>query len=213
MIFSDIAAEQFSRALANKRFPHCSPFSEGLEFSTQKHLLDTCEVHKKFEQEVTRIAKVEASMREQGLDSKYLGTKGWKNNVLTGLYVVKSLRDHVQAAAAPLPNPLILLRVKRAARCKEFVNSLPLSCCLAVRHTTLLVVEVVDYLGAHDELYDIRHGRGTESEFDGASTFSDRTMKLWFENRCEGRLLGSAVSPQSQKVPPCIYKRACQATS
>jgi hypothetical protein len=183
MIFRDIAAEQFPHAVAIKRFPHCSPFAKGLEFVTPKQLSDIGEVQGRFEKIVTSMARVEASMRQEGLNPKYLGTKGWKDNVLTGLYVTKSLQDHIQAAASRLPKPLKLRPVKRAARCKEFIDFLPLSYCLALRHTTLLMVEVIDYLGAHDELYDIRHGRGTGSEFDGASNFSDRTMKLWFENR------------------------------
>jgi hypothetical protein len=183
MIFRDIAAAQFPHAVAIKRFPHCSPFSRGLEFVTQKQLSDISEVQDKFQREVTSMAKVEASMQQQGLNPTYLGTKGWKDNVLTGLYVAKGLQGHILAAASRLPKPLKLRPVKRAARCKEFIDSLPLSYCLALRHTTLLMVEVIDYLGAHDELYDIRHGRGTGSEFDGASNFSDRTMKIWFENR------------------------------
>lgn len=183
MIFRDIAADQFPHAVAIKRFPHCSPFSRGLEFVSQKQLSDICEVQDKFQKKVNSMARVEASMRQRGLDCNYLGTKGWKDNVLTGLYVAKSLQDYILAAASRLPKPLKLRPVKRAARCKEFIDSLPLSYCLALRHTTLIMVEVIDCLGAHDELFDIRHGRGTGSEFDGASNFSDRTMKLWFENR------------------------------
>ncbi|ERF76114.1 hypothetical protein EPUS_01447 [Endocarpon pusillum Z07020] len=184
MIFNDIAAEQCAQALAMQRLPYCSPFAQGLGYPTQNQLADVCEMHQKFEKQVNSMAKAEAGMLQQGLDTKYFRIKGWKSNVLTGLNVVKAMEKYVQAPAARLPNPNMLRAEKKAVRCREFVECLPISYCLAVRHTTLLSVQVVDYLGLHHEVYDIRHGRGRGTGLGGEAgvDLCDRTMKVMFEN-------------------------------
>ncbi|KAF7505802.1 hypothetical protein GJ744_000377 [Endocarpon pusillum] len=189
-IFNDIAAEQCAQALAIKRFPYCSPFAAGLGYPTQNQLSDVCEMHRKFEKQVNSMAKAEAGMLQQGLDTKYFRIKGWKSNFLSGLHVVKRMEEYVQAPAARLPNPSMLRAEKRALRCREFVDCLPISYCLAVRHTTLLSVQVVDYLGLHHEVYDIRHGRGRGAGLgsEAAVNLCDRTMKVMFENYCDTTL-------------------------
>ena len=183
-IFNDIAAEQCAQALAMKRFPYCSPFAKGLGYTTQNQLSDASEMHQRFEKQVSSMANVEASMLQQGLNTKYFRIKGWKSNVLTSLNVVKSMEEYVLAAASRLPKPNMLRAEKKALRCREFVDSLPISYCLAVRHTTLLMVQVVDHLGLHHEVYDIRHGRGRGAGLgiDAGVNLCDRTMKIMFEN-------------------------------
>lgn len=187
MIFNDIAAEQCAQALAMKRFPYCSPFVKGVGYPTQNQLSDVCEMHQAFEKQVNSMANVELSMLQQGLNTKYFRIKAWKSNVLSGLNVVKRMEEYVLAPAARLPNPSMLRAEKKALRCREFIDFLPLSYCLAVRHTTLLSVQVIDYLGLHHEVYDIRSGRGRGSGL-GSETgvdLCDRTMKVMFENYCD----------------------------
>ncbi len=187
MIFNDIAAEQCAQALAMRRFPYCSPFTKGLGYPTQNQLSDACTMHQDFERQVSSMTQAEIGMLRQGLDTKYFTIKNWKSNVLTGLNVVRSMEQYVMAAASYLPNPNMLRAHKKALRCKAFVDSLPTSYCLAVRHTTLLMLQVIDYLGLQHKVYDIRYGRGRGIEHgcDTGVHLCDRTMKIMFENSCD----------------------------
>lgn len=204
MIFDDIAVQQFPHALAMKRFPPWA-FSEREVISVELRIQDLKDVHLTILQKVDNMAKVEADMLQLDLCWHYLGTKGWKRNVVTCLYVVRRLREFLQTQPhLDAGDPTI----------KNFVDSLPLSYCLAVRHTTLLTIELINFLvGGHEHFAKIRGDIGSEP-FDQAVSFFDRCIRLVLENGFYGYppVAGLFLTPDERNLGRDGREIVCQSS-
>lgn len=183
-IFRQIAAVQFPHALELRRRPYRSPFLRGLECATPWWLEDISKTHERFLKEIQLMSDIQASMIREDFHMKYVGVMGWKRNVLTALHVIHRMQEFILAPTVRNPNRRMMRVEEKILRCKDFVESLPVSYCLAVRHTTLIVLEMMDFIGTYHQLYATRRSIGTEHGDTGA--ISDRAMKLMFENDFNG---------------------------
>jgi hypothetical protein len=195
MIFNDIAKEQYSHAFEMKKYPYLPPFSTGVEFTTQKELALAGETQQQYDDEVDKMAEIGACMQRQGVRPKYFGVKGWKYNVITALYANKTMQEFIFAASSHYINPHMLGPDDNAWRCETFINCLPVSYCLAMRFTTLMRLELINFLGSLPERYAKR--RGNRNGPEALIQIDERSMKIMLENLFQSAFTDAAQALES----------------
>jgi hypothetical protein len=184
-IFDDIAALQFPLAVEMTKYPSHWPFGKDVEFSTPSRLSVACTFYNSVQSELQLMQEVVQLMSDQGVGRKYVGVKGWKRNVMTGISFLARIQEYFcKAAGSPATSHTMDL-MERKSRCRHIVASLPLSYCLTVRHTTLIVLELVNFL---DNFRDV-HFRLLNffDNQDPVQPLSDTSMKFTLENNLSTR--------------------------
>lgn len=186
LIFNDIAYEQFPHAVAMKRLTNYWPHSTEWIFSAESQVRELSDIDWQMHHKVDNMAEIEAEMLQLGLLGGSFGVKGWKRNALTGLYVLRRLQELVHEPGPSCQNTQALPRAIQGSRSRHLVDSLPLSYCLAVRHTTLLMSEVINFLFGNHQRYGRRYNGSGFQRRAGFDTSSDRLMTFMFENHSSG---------------------------
>lgn len=152
-VLHDIAVQQFPHALyaarsSGKRIPFTSD-------TRQVPLSDLLNSYQRTTEEIWAFVSKVEEVRQRMLDGKvlnnydYLGTMGWKGNLLTGLHLFERMTTTVRGSRCNVSRTLVHNEAYFRPR-QTFIHSRSSAASIAMRHSALMLIDVLVFL---DERY------------------------------------------------------------
>jgi hypothetical protein len=172
-ILYDIAVNQFPQAFFASQYPGQSvPFSSNPKHLSMTRLKTFQESTAEIDAFISEIEEVRDSMIEKNGPQNYLATAGWKENLSAGLHLFQRMKASV--GGEKCMNGQVWAHIHSTFLPRQaFVSFLPIIACPHMRHTSLMLLEIQQFL---DNTGNSRRGHNREH-----TPYPERYLRMGME--------------------------------